>query len=1141
MAVQFILGRSGAGKTDLCIRSIAQSLRKNNSPIPLILLVPEQATYQAERAILAQQNITGYSRLHVLSFDRLRFLLLKSGAAHDEISRIGREMLVNKVLMESRDKLKLLAGPAQTVGLAAELTNLIIELHQAAKDAEDLDTLTHTLQKDLPDTITAAKFHDLALIYRLYINQIESKFINPDIQLTKACRKVPDATLLRKAKIWIDGFASFTIQQTQMLAELLKVASDTSIALCLDPDLIDVKNPDPQKLDPLSLFSPTEKTYAELVGIVRKLKLPIKAPVVLKQPIRFSHSADLRHIERHLFDALKPKPVKSDGSIQITPAPNRRTEVIVVARKILHLVRNHQYRFRDIAVIVADLQSYQHYIEAIFTDYRISFFIDRPRPLDQHPIVELITSALQVIINDYSFSDVFAYLKSGLAPIDIDEVDLLENYCLAFGVDHSDFRTETGWSFVTPDDQQFDQDKINRIRQKALRPLQRLKEYLCTNSPDNLLTPAQFTKALWNFLDELNVHQKLCQWAESDPADTLGHRQFYDKLVKIFDELIEIFPAESVPLARYASILSAAFSKLTLKLIPPTLDEVLVGSIERSRHPDLKAVFLLGVTQKQFPQPLSFDSILSDEDRCLAYDNNFVLSDTLQQHLLRRQYLAYIAFTRPSQRLYISYPLTDGDGTKVEPSTFLNSIHSLFLNLEDTYVTDPSDPADIYTAAELAEIFCKKLAEDGPADQADSHQHLQLLKKLQAAPEPVLVNLAGQITEALDYDNQATLRPELTKDFFPEILDCSPSRLQTFASCPYRHFASYMLQLQQRKIFRLEPVDLGTFYHHLLDGLFKRLKKIKKDFASADDDLLKKFCSEQIAELVTNDSFISNFVRRCAFNEYIIASAADTFTDTALALAQMSRAGSFRQIASELRFGFDRDSKFLLTTPAGHKINLRGCIDRIDSAEINGKKVAVVFDYKKTQTHLSFSEFYHGLDLQLALYLMALSQIKIQNEKIDSPAGAFYIPIETPGEKASLDELETRSEKFTHKAKGILDGDFAKQLDGTVESNWSDYYNFQVLKKEQTPYGSYKTSGALRPEHFRMVLNFTENKIIQLAEKILQGQIRITPARLNKKSPCSYCIYSALCKFDWQINRYNLLPQIYKTDALLLMETENAR
>ena len=258
MAVQFILGRSGTGKTDLCIKSVAQSLQED-SACPLILLVPEQATYQAERAILAQKNIPGYSRLHILSFDRLRFLLLKSSTARDEISRIGREMLVHKVLTENRDKLKLLAAPAKTIGLASELTNLIVELHQAA---EDLDNLARTIEKEQPDTIAAAKFHDLALIYRLYLDEIESKFINPDIQLTKACQKVPTTPFLQKAKIWIDGFASFTIQQRQLLTELLKVASDTSIALCLDAELIDTKNPDPEKLDPLSLFSPTEQTCA---------------------------------------------------------------------------------------------------------------------------------------------------------------------------------------------------------------------------------------------------------------------------------------------------------------------------------------------------------------------------------------------------------------------------------------------------------------------------------------------------------------------------------------------------------------------------------------------------------------------------------------------------------------------------------------------------------------------------------------------------------------------------------------------------------------------------------------------------------------------------------------------------------------
>jgi ATP-dependent helicase/nuclease subunit B len=1139
MAVQFILGRSGTGKTHLCIESIVESLRDSQADRPLILLVPEQATYQAERSILSR-NVPGYSRLHIMSFDRLRFLLLGPNVARDEISRIGREMLVHKILMENRDKLKLFAGSAETTGLAAKLTSLIIELHHAAKDTEDIDGLIQNLNSSQPDSLTSAKFHDLGLVYKDYLKQIESKFINPDIQLTNACQKVSNAALLKDAEIWVDGFASFTIQQTQLLAEILRAAGDVSISLCLDPELIDVKEPDEEKLDPLSLFNPTEQTYVQLVEIVRRSGLSIKPAVILKEPLRFTGSPDLQRLEKYLFED-NIEPIESKGSIQIAAATNRRAEVAGAARKILQLVKEQNFRFRDIAVIVADLQNYQHYIEAVFGDYGISFFIDRPKQMHQHPVVELITAGLQTIINDYSFADVFDCLKSGLMPLKSDEVDMLENYCIAFGIDHEDFTSEKPWLFAGPEDEQFDEDKINALKRKALEPVHNLKANLTRNDSDGLLTAHDFTKSLWTFLDELDVLRRLLEWSSVDSADTLGHRQFYEKLVDIFDELNEIF-TQPMPLAEFANLISAAFKKLTLKLIPPTLDQVLVGSIERSRHPDLKAVLLLGVTQKQFPQPLSFDSVLTDDDRDLAQAYDFVLSDSLQQHLLRRNYLAYIALTRPSQFLYVTYPLTSDDGSKVEPSGFLNKVKNLFTGLEDSVIKAPSGFEEIYTHRELAEMLCSSLAPNPTTKNPERSLAQLFLQKMHDSSVPGLTSLASNVTEALNYDNNAELEPEAAQNFFPEILNCSPSRLQKFAACPYQHFASHILRLQQRKVFQFEPVDVGSFYHRVLDGLYRRLSKVGKDFASASDDRLKELCSQQIEELVRKDPFISNFVSRCAYNEYIIASASDTLAETVVTLARMSRAGDFRQISSELRFGFstESDDSRLITTLASKKIRLRGCIDRIDLAQIGQKQAAVVFDYKKRPTSFSFREFYHGLELQLPMYLLALSQMKFADKEIALPAGAFFIPIEPPAERASIGDFEKQGEKFTRRARGIFNGEFAKNLDNAIESGWSEFYNFYFSKKEQAQYGSYGKSGALKPEHFDAVLNYTKNKITEFADKIFQGHIQITPYRLGKESACSRCIYSCLCKFDWQINRYNPLTSLNKDSALELMEARNA-
>jgi ATP-dependent helicase/nuclease subunit B len=401
MAVQFILGRSGTGKTSYCIKAIVNELLEAGGEQPLILLVPEQATYQAERAILTDTRIAGYHRLNVLSFDRLQFLLSGRHTARPALSRIGRQMIIHRILRESENKLKIFGPSASWTGLGRRMANTITELHQYAKTPDDIDRLLCELAKDESNNLTALKFTDIALIFKEYLNFIEGKFIDPDIQLTRACQSVSKAAFVKGAKLWVDGFAGFTTAELAILTELLKTVADVKIALCLDPSIIDLANPDTAKLDPVGIFSPTERTYITLVEIIKKCKLPQEKPVILGKPVRFSSSVQLAHIERNIFES-KPKNMPAADNIRIVSAPNARAEIRFVARQILRLVKEKDYRFRDIAVIASDIDRYEHYIRAYFDDYDVPFFIDKRKSLNQHPVVQLISSALQIVAGGFS-------------------------------------------------------------------------------------------------------------------------------------------------------------------------------------------------------------------------------------------------------------------------------------------------------------------------------------------------------------------------------------------------------------------------------------------------------------------------------------------------------------------------------------------------------------------------------------------------------------------------------------------------------------------------------------------------------------------------------------------------------------------
>jgi len=1138
MAVQFILGRSGTGKTSYCVKAIVNALQKPTDNQRLILLVPEQATYQAERAILADKKISGYNKLHVLSFDRLQFWLLGKNTAWPAISRIGQQIVIHRILRDNKSKLKIFGLSASWPGLAQQMARTISELHQYAKTPDDIEQFLSKLQKDERNSLAALKFTDIGLIFREYLKFIEGNFLDADVQLTQACREVANSDFVRGAKLWVDGFASFTTSELAILTELLKAAEETQIALCLDPTEINLVEPDAQSIDPTSLFNPTQRTYAELIDNIKKCKLRLVKPIILDKTVRFSCSRELTHIEQNIFKTQKEK-IPAENNMRIISAPNARAEAQFVAKQILRLVKERSYRYRDIAVIASDIDSYEHYIRAYFEDYRVPFFIDKRKPLNQHPIVQLICSALQVITGGFSHSDIFAYLKTGLVPIERSDIDLLENYCLAYGITGDDWQSNDEWRFAADDDKDFDENQINRIRQKAVSSLLKLRELLCPpDEPSKKITAEDFTRAVDAFLDDLQIRETLASRIDEaterkDYSAIDEHRQFYDKLINIFDELAEVFTGQQLTCQDYQAIISSAFSQLTLAFIPPTLDQVLVGSIERSRHPDLKAVFLIGATQRQFPVPVSFDKILSEEDRRTAESANFPLAPAASGALAERQYLAYISFTRPSEFLGVTYPVIDDKGSAVVRSQFIDELQSLFENLsEESIATEQADIGQVQSETELANLLCSRLGRDNLLPQASDNEQLGALLGDISSDEQ-LAELGSNVFYAINYDNCAQLDKGVLKELLGEQLRSSATRLSTFAACPYQYFARYILELKEREEFKFEPLDLGNFYHRVLDALLKRLNAEKKDFRTIQDGELLRFLRDEISKLVQTDSFISHFSCHSPHNAFIIASASETLEDCVLAIAQMVRTGSFQPTLSEVCFGQVKDTsktlgEYILTISDKRQLFLDGKIDRLDIADIDGRKVAIVFDYKRKATSFSWSKLHYGLGMQLPIYLLAV--LNSEKSKVKEAAGAFYVPVEVPTKQGVLDERAEKTESFGYKAKGIFNGNFARHLDKDALKD-SKFYNFYVTKDGE-PYGSYENRGVLKPDDFEKVLKFTEGKIIQLADEILSGKIDVHPYQVSGESACKYCKYKPVCRFDWQINDYNFLESLNKGQAL---------
>ncbi|MHC4950932.1 MAG: PD-(D/E)XK nuclease family protein, partial [Planctomycetota bacterium] len=572
------------------------------------------------------------------------------------------------------------------------------------------------------------------------------------------------------------------------------------------------------------------------------------------------------------------------------------------------------------------------------------------------------------------------------------------------------------------------------------------------------ISAGQFTQAIWQMLQSLDVQGVLAAWAEDDATDQqFGHRQIFAGMVGLMDEMCAIFEGLNLPAQTWGSIFIDALSSMTVKLIPPTLDQVLVGSIERSRHPDIKAIFLIGATQKQFPVPVMSETLLTEQDYQLAAGGSLELANPYDVSLTHRPYLAYIALTRASKQVYLSYPLLNEKGSAVVPWSGIEQLTDMFTDVTVEFPqASPQAANDIQNPHQLGLWLSQRLGKDRIKETGHEQKAVGVLDCMDSSEDEQLKQTAALVQKSLKYDNTAKLDAEMAKKLFTFPMTTSVTRLGTFARCPYQYFAKYTLGLERRQTLRFEPMDVGTFYHDVLEAIFKALKQQNKDWADLSIDELIAMCDAESEKVLSSNTLLVNFMRKRAHHRYIIESARQVLRSFVPMLAQLSRASCFKQTAAELKFGFDDTFRFVVPLDDRREVHFRGLIDRLDVADIDGKPAAVVFDYKSGGKSVDFAGMLYGLDLQLPVYLLAI------NGQNMTPAGAFFLPIDSGTSSASLSDLDAIEASF-NKAKGLFDGSFFEAIDTkAAPSCWSGHYNFYV-NKDGDPYSHYNTSGALKP------------------------------------------------------------------------------
>lgn len=1153
MSINFYAGRSGTGKSRAMYTEIINKCIEQPEGPPILLLVPEQMTFQTDRELLLMAG-RGLTRVRVLSFTRLAYQLLQveGGLTKTLISKTGIHALLRKIAAEHSNQLELYKNSITSRGFIEQLERMLTECKRYDLSCETMQKTYDQLQA--ADELSAserklkAKLHDFLIIQAAMEESLAGVHVEEEDLLNLASQKIADGAAAHY-DVYVDGFHSFTPVERNIIENLVQT-TNLSIALIINnvPSL-------KEQLYPLNTFYEPEKTMQQMMIYAEEAEISYLIKPFL-QTKRFSTEA-LEHLESSLgsFPAAAKKTAEG---VEVWEAVKLRTEVEHAARQIHHLVQQEKYRYQDIAVMTRDVEKYKDLIGTIFPLENIPYFTDSKRSAEDHPLTEFVKSGLEVVEKNWPYEAMFRLIKTEFLfsedrKKERETADQLENYVLAYGIRGKRWYAEEAWHYRldkeknSSEEAAQQEDRLEQMRLQLTKPILKLQEEL-----KQAVYIKDYAKALYMFLETANIPEKLAQMSEDAVnndrlKEAMEHEQMWKEVIQLLDEIVEVSGEEKVSLSIFRDMIESGLESMKFSIIPPALDQVVVADAETSRLSNVKVLFLLGLNDGVFPRKPDEEGFLSEEERKLLTDNGMNLAPGAEDQLFGEDFLFYRAVSLPKEKLYLSFSLQDAEGKTLQPSLFIGSVtdrikgisartkfeapHEHASEQEQDFVTNKSRTLSYLTVQlqqwkngyEIHPLWWEVY--DWFAVRADNRRFTMLISSL------------------FYKNNPSALKKKTAQKLYGRKLQASVSRFEQFNACPFSQFAKYGLKLKNRAVFKLAAPDIGLLFHDALKNVSTKIHEDTKDIRKLSRQEVIRYSDEvveMIAPQIQRDIFQSSDRYK-----YILHKLKNVVSQAAVMMAEQAKKSDFIPAGWELGFGSGEELPPLsFQLEDGTTVEVAGRIDRVDKAETNSGVYLRIVDYKSSDRDIKLEDVYYGLAMQMLIYLDVVLNFSSEwiNAEADA-AGVLYFHVHNPmlklEKRMSLTQIEEEIFK-QFKMKGLLSAneDVIAATDHTLESGSSDVAPIHV-KKDGT-HGA--RSKVLLPEDYEMLRHFVRRQMKMFAEKIVEGDIALSPYRKKQHVPCTFCSYRSFCQFDQSLetNQYRNLPSKSPEEVMLQLKQERS-
>ena len=1029
-------------------------------------------------------------------------------------------MLIYSILSNKKNNLKFLGKSENNIDM------IMTQLTELKKHGVSLDNL-ETLKENIEDTYLESKLNDIYTVYSQFQEKIKNNYIDENDSLTILKEQLDSTNMFDNTEIYIDEFVGFTKQEYDIIEKLLEKAYKVTISITSD-ELYKTKDASND------IFYTNKETISKILKIAKANNIKIEEPVKREEIYRFKNK-ELNHIEENLYNFPYKKFNEDVANLKLFLANNQYSEVENIARTIVKLVRDEGYRYRDIAIITKNIDTYSNLCKAIFNEYNIPVYIDEKRDLSQNILVKYLISILDVFSKNWTYDSVINYIKSGFTNISQEDIYLLENYALEWNVRGSLWYKQD-WNFRDADEKGEEQiAHLNELRRNIVNPLVKLKNNLSGKKSAKQISENLYKFFIENKIDEI-LAEKINKLNEAQEVSISAEYETSWKIImQVLDEIVLVFGDENITFETYMQILKTGLGESKLGTIPMAQDEVTVGDVDRSRSHKIKIVFIIGLNDGMFPGTTKAEGFLNDADRQKILEKGIELAKGTVDRIYEDNFNIYKAFTTAEEKMYLSYSSSDMEGKSLRQSILVSRIKKIFTKLQEE-----SDiiqrKSEICTKQNTFEELLINLRDFRDGKEIDPiwfkiynifDNDTEWKPKLESA------------IKALSYTNvPEKITKENVEKMYGDVLKTSVSRLEQYSSCPFSYYLKYGLKLNEKETFNLEAVDTGTFMHDVIDSFFARLDEQEIN--------IKQITDEEIEEIVTDIiqdklNLNKNYIYTVSAKYKILAGRLKKVVTTSMKyIVQSIKQSEFEVFGHEIEFGGKGQYKpITVKTDDGKRVEIIGKIDRVDILKNPDGTYVRIIDYKSSIKNIDLNQVVSGLQLQLLTYLNETCKVEDF-----LPAGVLYFNLSNPSissEKNMTDEEIENKIKQEFKMKGLIlaDVNIIRKMDTKIDETGTSTIIPAGIKKDGE-INNLKTS-AISKEQFNYLQKYMNKLIKQISESILAGNIEVKPYYNTKlkTTPCTYCKYRSICRFDENsaTNKYNYISNLNK-DAILEMLKE---